>query len=228
MQMQYKEGTNVYTAGGDNLGSIKRIVMNPRTQQVTHLVVEKGFFFPEDRIVPVSWVVQADENRVELGQSVNADELPLFEEEYYIPYEDMAEADPKKYASSSAYSRVHTAPYLYYGPIGAWWSYPGIYGDDDPYYVQEERTNIPEGTLALKTGANVMSHDGKHVGNVEQVFTNSDNDRASHFLISKGLFFKAHKLVPTYWIEETDTNQVRLAVTAQTLNDLPEYEENRS
>ena len=57
--------------------------------------------------------------------------------------------------------------------------------------------NIPEGTIALKEGAKVVTSDDKHVGNVERVFVDASADKATHFLITQGVFFKARKVVPT-------------------------------
>ncbi len=92
-----------------------------------------------------------------------------------------------------------------------------------PYLAETER-NIPEGTVPLKEGAHVISSDGQHVGNVEKVLTDSAADRATHFIISQGLLFKAHKLVPTTWVGEISEDQVRLRVDAELLEDLREYQ----
>ena len=44
-------------------------------------------------------------------------------------------------------------------------------------------------------------------------------------LISAGLIFKDHKLVPTTWIHDIQEDEVHLNVSAATLKNLPEYQE---
>lgn len=58
--MQFKEGTDVFTIDGDKVGSIDRVVIDPRNNEVTHLVVRKGFFFPTDKVVPMDLVRTAE------------------------------------------------------------------------------------------------------------------------------------------------------------------------
>ena len=45
--MQFKENTHVYTAGGQDVGKIKRVVVDPNTKDLTHLVVQKGSCLPK-------------------------------------------------------------------------------------------------------------------------------------------------------------------------------------
>jgi uncharacterized protein YrrD len=93
-----------------------------------------------------------------------------------------------------------------------------------PEYVLETSRNIPEGTVALKRGAKVLSSDDEQVGDIEEVLTEPAADRATHLVISEGLLLKEKKLVPTQWISAVLEDTVVLAVDAQTVEDLPEYQ----
>jgi uncharacterized protein YrrD len=70
-----------------------------------------------------------------------------------------------------------------------------------------------------------MSADGEHVGDVEQLFVEPESSRATHFLISQGLLFKDHKLVPVQWVRSVEENKVHLAVPSRFLERLPVYEQ---
>lgn len=84
--MQFRQNTSVYTASGETIGHIDRVVMDPKTLEVTNLIVRKGTLFTEDRVVPVSQISQANEERVTLEQDAeDLANLPLFEEKQYIP-----------------------------------------------------------------------------------------------------------------------------------------------
>jgi uncharacterized protein YrrD len=57
--MELKEGATVKTNDGQKVGTIDRIVVDPATNEVTHIVIEKGFLFTEDRILPVATFIMA-------------------------------------------------------------------------------------------------------------------------------------------------------------------------
>jgi uncharacterized protein YrrD len=217
--MQFKQGANVSTYDGKNVGNVDRVVLNPRTKEVTHLVVRKGFLFNEDKIVPLSLVASATEDRVTLRpDAADLDKLPPFEEVHYIPLDESE-------AVTAAYPVGWASPFYWYEPLGTSMTYVDYgAGYDFPYRTETEK-NIPEDTVALKEGARVISDDGQHVGNVKRVFTRSDNDRATHFLVSEGLIFRVHKLVPTSWIHDIQEDEVHLNVSAATLNRVPEFQE---
>ena len=212
--MELKKGTTVETPAGESVGHIDRVVMNPRTKEVTHVVVRKGFLFSEDKVVPISLIASTSEDRVMLREGAgDLQQLPASLETHYHPVSE-AELRPES-------ARAQYAPpvYLYPPVMGVppmAYSYPG------PHYVAETQENIPEGTVALKEGAKVISSDGKHVGNVERVFTDPQADRATHLLISKGLLLKEKKLVPTTWLSDVTEDEAYLSVGSGTLEELRE------
>jgi uncharacterized protein YrrD len=89
--MQFIEEADVVTADGRKVGQVDRVVMDPKTLVVTHLVVRKGFLFSRDKIVPIDQVDGVREDRIELGKGIeNSDELPDFEETQYASVGDVA------------------------------------------------------------------------------------------------------------------------------------------
>ena len=105
---------------------------------------------------------------------------------------------------------------------------PGQYELAEPEKLPMERgaaaRNIPEGTVALKEGAKVITSNGQNAGNLERVYTGPGEDRATTLFISKGLFLKAHKVIPTELISTVQENEVRLSVDSGFLDSLPEQE----
>ena len=57
--MYFKENAEVVTSEGDKIGQIDRLVMDPRSKELTHLVVKKGFLFTKDKVVPLDCVESA-------------------------------------------------------------------------------------------------------------------------------------------------------------------------
>jgi uncharacterized protein YrrD len=215
--VQFKEGAKVYSADGERVGTVDGVVLEPDTKEVTDLLMEKGFLFKEDRVVPVSLVGPANEERVTLRQDADdLDELPVFEESEYVG----ADLGAATAATSAGWLR----PLYWYPGIGTWWSAGGAISLAKPPYFGETKKNIPEGTVALKVGAKVICSDGEQVGNVDQVITEPLEDRATHLLISEGLILKDKKLIPTRWVNHVLESEVHLSVGSTFVERLPEYE----
>lgn len=223
--MQFKENTSVYTADGQQVGVIDRVVLDPQTNEVSHVVVRQGWLFTEDKVVPTALIDVATEEEVRLRADVdNLDELPLFEVTHYIPYDDTAYANET--ATTAAYPALGYARPLYgYPPLGGVWGgyYSGYYAyPTTPYAVETER-NIPEGSIALKQGASVFASNGESVGQVARVFVDEETQQVTHLLISEGWLFKEKRIVPADWIKSVIEDEVQLAVNTGVLNQLPEY-----
>jgi len=235
--MQFKENTPVYAADGEDVGTIDRVVLDPQTNEVSHIVVRQGWLFTEDKVVPTDLIDRATENQVRLRTDAGKlDDLPRFEETYYLPYEEAYSTDVYGSATTAAaHPAGYARPYYAYPPIGAAWpgSIAGYYGYPAVGYpagappVATER-NIPEGTVALKEGANVIDSNGEQVGEIARVFTkhtesNGEAEQVTHLLISEGWLFKEKRVVPINWVSDVTDNEVQLNVNADFLNRLPEY-----
>jgi len=209
--MQLKNNATVFTADGQEAGRIDRVVLDPRTKEITDIVVRKGLLFPKDKVIPVEMIDSASQDQVTLRKGVeDPDDLPDFEETEYIPLEE--QDDPL-----AAHPPDHIQP-LYWYPYGlAGLHYqPAIDYPQEPYIVKQER-HIPEGTVVVNEGAKATSADGKHVGNVERVFFDPETDRVTSFLVSKGLILKEKMLIPAAWVTGFGEMEITLAVGSRTL-----------
>jgi len=211
--MQFKVGTKVFTAGGKRVGTIDRIVIEPDTNELTHLIVQEGFLFTESKIVPMSLVGPATEDQVILlGREERLDEFPDFQESHFVSAERRLSSMP------AMNNRVRTL--YWYPPLGI---STGLASPHVPHYVVKTE-NIPKSTVALEVGVSVMCSDGKYVGNVERVFTDAQEGRATHLLIAEGFFLKEKKLIPTRWISNVFENEISLSVDSTLVKNLPEYQ----
>jgi len=218
--MQFKDGTHVCTADDQDVGVIDRVVLDPHSKVVTHIVIRQGFLFTEDKVIPVEFVAHADENKVRLKQS--DDQLPEFapfEEKYYRPLDDSVD-----------YPTGYVRPYFAYPPVGtAWWGYPGYMGytafpaAGDFSEVRTEQ-NIPDYTVGLSEGAQVVSSDGEVVGELSRVYMDQASARATHIIVTKGWLFKERKLIPTSWISQLEEQAVQLSISKHYYERLPLFE----
>jgi uncharacterized protein YrrD len=63
-----KEGAQVDALDG-NVGKVKKVNLNPESGQLDSFLVEKGFFFKDEYLVPIEYVETATEAKINLNLS---------------------------------------------------------------------------------------------------------------------------------------------------------------
>jgi uncharacterized protein YrrD len=221
--MQFKADASVFTADGKEVGQLERVVIEPKTKEVTHIVIRKGLITKEERLIPIDRVERATEDGVTLREDTDPLEAyPMFEATAYIrvPQRPARGPEPALGYPSSVY------PYTPVGPLTMQYSgYPVTASSTDKLVEDVHTRNIPEDTVALKEGAKVVSEDGEHVGNIERVYVHSEGGQATHFMISQGILFKERKIVPASWIDRVTEDEVWLAVGKDILEQVPDHRE---
>jgi uncharacterized protein YrrD len=186
--MDFKNGTSVYASDGKGAGSLHRVVINPETMDITHLVVQKGMLSSEDRLIPLEKVSEATPERIDLTCSSE-------------DVKEMSSLDVKKYGPSAEgqnFERMGAGMYL--SPSTA-----------REVLIQTIRS-IPDELVALKEGATVVSADDRHIGSIEQVF--AEFGKVTHFIASHGMLLKSRKAIPVEWVQTMSDEEVRLNVVA--------------
>lgn len=162
--MQFKTGADVFSGEGEKIGTISRVVIDPRTTEVSSLIVGKGVLFRTDKVIPVTLIDLDFEDRIVLKKT-NQDileDFPDFEIAHYVPLDE----------PDNPYHDDIEASY-WYPPVHLWWTTGNYVGYPMPEFILKTEKDIPEGTVALEEGAKVISRDGEHVGNVEEIITDS-------------------------------------------------------
>jgi uncharacterized protein YrrD len=212
--MRLIKGADVYSAGGNKLGSLHRVILDPNTRKVTHLVVEKGLLFNTNKIIPIEQVNPQNEEMIILTSSEqDLKGFTDFEEDHFV---SLDQADNPE--AGVEYSYWYPPPSYASWRTGMQMLYPPV-----PTYVIRTTQNIPDGTVALEEGARVESADNKLVGTIEQLIVEPENNHVTHMVISAGLLFKERKLIPVNWISTIGEKEVRLSVNAGTLEKVPAY-----
>lgn len=216
--MELKHDAKVMAANGDDVGRVDRVVLDPKTNEVTGIVVRKGWLFSEDKVVPIGMVQFGDDGGVMLrGDTETFNDLQDYQSKYYVPADELNEGDGQTSA---------VAPVYAYPPLGVPWGgfgYGPAGASVPPDVVQKTETNIADNEVALKNGAAVLSRTGDHIGNIDEVLTNEDTRRVTHFVLSQGVIFKSRKLIPMDWVANVADDEVRLAVSAKTLEQVSDY-----
>jgi uncharacterized protein YrrD len=217
--IELKEGMSVFTRSGEEVGKINRFILDPATNEVTHIVIQKGWLLPEDKVVSFQVIGSTAGDKVVLNEDIeNFEELPPFEETHFVRASDDDPNDPNPAAAFP------------YAPAYFWYpAHPGMgYSGFSPgYYASpptETKRNMPEDTVPLKEGTDVISSDGEHVGDIERLVVEPDSNKTTHIVISQGLLFKDRKLVPAHWVKSVEEDKVRLAVSTRLLERLPSHQ----
>ncbi len=63
-------------AGEDKVGTLEGVRVHPRTEYVSHIVISKGLFFPEERLVPAAAIRNVDAQGIHLNTSAEVLRAP--------------------------------------------------------------------------------------------------------------------------------------------------------
>jgi len=223
-EIQLTKNMSVYANDDSKVGDIKHVVVDPVTSKITHVVIEQGFIFTVDKVLPLDYIARQKDGALYLDRSSTVLDLPNYEDTYYVnPHTDEIVTEDH----IDTHPVITPRPVYYYPPMldgGAGlydWGLPA-YLDGDPLRAVT-RKNIPEDSVLIEEGANVYSLDGDHVGDVHSVHMDTVNNRITHFIISQGLLFKDYKLIPVFWVNQVDDEGIRVAVGTDQLEKLPAY-----
>lgn len=216
--MRYKFGTDILNSRGEKVAELDQIVIDPATDQVTSLIAKKGILFPSDKVIPISLVMNSTDEFIKLYDFEGSyDDLEDYIELHYVKAEKGRKTNLNDHEVNYP-PLIANPPYGYTGsgyiPVI---NYPGE-------TKTEKVKNTPDETVDIPKDAKVMGLNGDHVGNVEEVLVNPVSERATHFVISKGIFFNQEKLIPTSWISGFDSDELKLAVNSKIVEQLPEYQ----
>jgi uncharacterized protein YrrD len=213
--MRFIKGAEVFTAEGEKVGNISRVVIDAKTRDVTDLVVERGGLLSQDeKVIPAGLVDLQNEDRITLRETNQGiDDFMDYETTYYVPVE----------RGGAPYENVEAN--YWYPPVNFQMQMPrvGLISEAIPDQVAETETSIPQGRVTISEGAQVVSADEKHIGNVEQVITDANSKTVTHFVISKGFLLKEHKVIPLSWVRGVEGDKVRLSVESSLFERLPDY-----
>lgn len=231
--MQFKKHAEVVSSDGEKIGTLDRVVIDPKTREVAYLVVRSGLLLPEDKLIPVGLLHSVEENRIEVKASRNdLNQLLRYDDQHYIPAEhwrDSVDDVDTYYWYPPAFGLHSMGQYPAFSAIPVT-SRPDI--NPDPTMKQTPPVesvrpamdkDVPSNMVELKEGAKVIARDDKDVGHIERLLVDQETDRVTHLVLSRGMLLKQSKLVPAYWLTDVHDNEVHLAVDSDFLSKLPDY-----
>lgn len=216
--MRFIYGTDIEDFEGKKVAELEHIVVDPGTNQVTHLVAKKGFLLPEDKVIPISLVMESNKEHIRLYDFEGSfEDLDDFTEYHFVKTK-------KSMGIPSDEFDENVTPLLAYPPMGVMgMGYVPVIRNQVGM-KREMVQNVPAGSVEISKGDKILDLNGEHVGDVEEVIVSSRTDEITHFIISKGLMFSEEKLIPVNWVQNYEDDQLKLVVDSTIIQGLPELE----
>lgn len=208
--LEITEHTKVFTAHDEYVGKVDRIVIDPITRTVSHIVVHKGILLPEDKVIPVGGIATATEERVNLQRGNHPDEFPSFIEHHYVSVDESGEDEVETTGGVSA-------PFVWYGPYGM----ASTLYDSSMRHVIER--NIPERAIALEPGATVTAPGRSEVGRLEEVIT-TEAGMATHIVVTMSDPSLDRKAIPMHWVDNIAEKEIHLGATQWMIEAVEPYD----
>jgi len=178
------------------VGHLENIILNPKTEKITYLVVRGNDLQNRERIVPEKLVKEATPDRVRLSiDKERFERMKDFIHEEYIPSNIM----------------------LYMADMAEW-------NVGTPAGVFVEHEAVPAGGMVVHKGAKVFATDG-HVGRVDDFLVEKKTGHITHLILLEGhLWGKKDITVPVNRIDRYEEGDVYLNIDKTGVESLPVIE----
>jgi sporulation protein YlmC with PRC-barrel domain len=195
--MKFPLNVDVHCTNG-RYGRSTRIILNPATEKITHVVVKEQKAPHTERLIPVRWVKETTPELILLSHTKEeVANLELFNQT------DFVQRDVPHYATDPKLTLL--------------W----------PYVVPARKIlsqkfqQIPAGELAVRRGAKVKATDGR-IGQVDEFIVNPESGYITHLVLREGLpWDKKQVTIPISEIVRIEENTVYLRLNKSEVKDLP-------
>lgn len=176
-----------------HIGRLENIILNPKTQKVTYLVVRESDIENTLRLVSEHLIEKSTPETISL--SINKErfkKMKPFIQEEYIP------------------SNIT----LYMAEMEGW-------DMGTPASVFVERESVPAGGIVVRKGEKVFATDG-HVGQVDEFLVEQKAGRITHLILREGhLWGKKDISIPVNQIDRYEEDDIRLKIDKRQVEALP-------
>ena len=212
--VEIKLGKPVMSSNGKHVGDVDSLVVDYNTKDVMSVIVKSGVLFSTDRIVPVESFERVDDDGTVY---LNLTEEEAANQEEFVRQEFTA-ANPGDYPYTDEAWVSGT------GQPSVFWAYgtaPMGYTSRAPFFAEapvnppevEVKTNLPERSVRIGHGTDVVGSDGKKIGTVDEVDYTEDGE-VDGFVVKAGFLFHHDVRIPGDWINEVNGDLVTLTVPA--------------
>jgi hypothetical protein len=184
------------------------VLINPVTEEITHVVVRDDSSPHKECIVPVELVNETVADTVQLR--CNKTEMEKMDP--FIVTRYIKDKIPDQFTRNGG--GIYGMGSMYYLPYNA---------PDKTVSFPVDEQQIPPGELAVYRGTRVEATDG-FVGKVDEFVVNPDNCHITHLVMREGhLWGKKDVIIPLSAMRDTHNDTVYLKLTKQQVEALPTF-----
>ena len=174
------------------------IILNPATEQITHLVVKEREAPHEERSIPVRWIANSTPDLILLDRTKAefAERAPFLQTDY-------VQTDIPQYATDPKLTLL----WPYTVPVKR--------------IVDDKVKRVPPGELAVRRGARVRATDGR-VGRVDEFIVGPKSGNITHLVLrEQSLLGQKEVSIPLANIERIEEDTVFLTLDKKSVRALP-------
>ena len=193
---------DVYGLNG-RIGRSTHIIINPITEEVTHVVVRESFDDHTERLVPVEEIQESDSNMIRLAcNDTGLSQMEVFEKVEFMPT---------------------TIPIMEASAPTNGYSWPYIVAKQETRFVKIVQRHIPPYERGLRRGAQVHARDGR-IGQIDEVVVDPETMHLTHLVLREGhLWGQKDVMIPVDEIENIEENNIYLKLDKQNIEALPTF-----
>ena len=182
----FRIGAPVFALDG-RTGHLDKVVIDPHTRRITHLIIHRGVLLTEDRVVPVELVERATPEGIFLHlTSQELTRQPRYQEERFVVPAPGWEPLPG-YAATDV--RFWGSPY------------GGVTPPIQPVVESTIRHGIPEHTIVRERSTEVRTRDDV-AGEIDHLLVDPIRQELTHLVVCLNDQPQQPVLVPFEWVED--------------------------
>jgi osmotically-inducible protein OsmY/sporulation protein YlmC with PRC-barrel domain len=203
----FRIGAPVFALDG-HTGHLDKVVIDPHTRRVTHLIIHRGVLLTEDRVVPVELVERATPEGIFLHlTSAEMARQPRYHEERFV-------SPPPGWEPLPGYAATDVR----------FWGLPygGVRPPIQPVAEYTIRHGLPERTIVLERRTAVHTRDDVE-GEIDHLLVDPIRQELTHLVVRLNDQPQPSVLVPFEWVEDIGNGSILLKCTRENLRQLQEY-----
>jgi uncharacterized protein YrrD len=180
-------------------GHTQAVILNPVSDDVTHVVVKESKTPHIQRLVPIDMIDASLTNKIHLkcGES-ELEGLPMFADVEYI------QANIPRYMQ--AFDMYYLEPVVV----------------PEKKMATEKHYHIPKNELAINRGTSVYSADGYIIGKVDEFLIDQDDGHITHLILREGhLWGQKDVFIPIDDVDKVKESRLRLKLNKEKIENLP-------
>jgi sporulation protein YlmC with PRC-barrel domain len=208
MMMNIPMNVDVYCSDGLG-GRSSQVIVNPTNNQVTHLVVKEKQSPHTEYMAPIDQVVDSTPDMIKLRCTLA--ELATMEPFIQI---DTIQNDVQSMGYPTESFGLAGNPAMGYA------AYP--YDPGERFMVTVKTEAVPEGEVALTSGAHIHTSNGRQVGQLDGLLADTSTGQITHLVLREGhLWGKKDVTIPIAQIDHMVEDNVYLKLDKQSISALP-------